>query len=179
MPARTLGHSAAIASASSMVSVTAVARLSHAAAGSAARNHDDLVGSQLLELLLDHQARRLADGDQQNDGRHADDDSQHRQDGGSLFLRQGPKGCRQQGYRVHDRRGVGAGVRPALCRSCGRTLRRLSGTALTAFAPVTSNWPSLRLPDNQFRGDVVAQAGFDLHGRERLAVGNPNVPFLA
>ena len=44
--------------------------------------------------------------------------------------------------------------------------------------PVTSNWACFEVAGNQFRGGVVAQAGLDLHGRQRLAVGNPDVPFL-
>ena len=57
----------------------------------AARKHHDQVGAQVLKLLLNHQPGRLADRDQQDDGRHADDDSQHGQAGAHLVLRQGPE----------------------------------------------------------------------------------------
>ena len=91
--ARTAGHSATRASPSAATRVMIVP-----VAGGRRRPvwlpgmTNDHVRAQALELFLHHHAGRLADGDQEDDGRHADDDAQHGEPGPRLVLAKSPQG---------------------------------------------------------------------------------------
>ena len=66
----------------------------------AAWHHDDDVRAETLDLLLDLLLRAAADGDQDHDGGHADDDAEHRQDAAHPI---GPQGIQSHAERLAQR----------------------------------------------------------------------------
>ena len=115
--------------------------LARAAHREVAGQHDDEVGAQALDLVLDARLRAGADGDHRDHRAHADDDAEHRQRGAQLVDAQGGQRDAQRGEEVHACRKVGSDTTFSATRSPGvaearvasdPTLRRAASAALAS-----------------------------------------------
>ena len=68
------------------------------------RNHDQKVGPQAANLILNRSSRPLSEAHRRDDGTHTDDDAENREGRAHLVATKGAKsGCQGHSEKLHGR----------------------------------------------------------------------------
>jgi hypothetical protein len=146
----------------------------HAARREVARQHDDEVGAQALDLVLDARLRARADRRHRDHRAHADDDAEHRQGAAQLVDAQRGERDPERREKAHGRRcqAVGPATAPRTGTDAG------GGATSAAAATVASRglwrWSLSTCPSRKVivrdANSAISVLVRDQHDRDALAV---------